>query len=238
MNAEPIPPPEPASLPRSWRLGLRQLFFAGLLILVPLSLTFFVLYQLFTFLDGIFAPLVQQAVGEHVPGVGLLVTVATVLALGWLSTNVLGRRLILLGEKLVARIPVARVIYSGTKGVLETLSQRQTEAFKRVVMIEYPRRGMFSLAFVTGTAHWPEVHPQTADVRMVFLPTTPNPTSGYLLIVPKEQVIDLPMTVEEGIRLVISGGILRPPEPLSAQRAASTASAPETPTSPPGSTPR
>lgn len=101
-------------------------------------------------------------------------------------------------------------MYSASKNVLEILSERQADAFKRVVLLEYPRKGIYAIAFVTGRVSWGWLHSGVADARTVFLPTTPNPTSGFLLVVPPEELIDLPITVEEGIRLVISGGILLP----------------------------
>jgi uncharacterized membrane protein len=194
----------------SWRQRLQTLLLAGLVVLAPLALTAFVLYQLFVLMDGIFAPLVVRVVGTHIPGVGMLLTLIVVLSLGWLSSKVLGRKLIQVGERLLYRIPIGRSIYAATKGVFEVLSQRQADAFRRVVLIEYPRRGCYSLAFVTATTHWAAIRPELADARTVFLPTTPNPTSGYLLILPRDQIIDLPFSVEEGVRMVISGGILLP----------------------------
>lgn len=183
---------------------------AGLVVLAPVTLTLFILVQIFLILDGLFEPAIVRVVGTHVPGVGLLLTLLVVMVLGWLSANVLGRRMIHLAERLMARVPIGRSVYSASKSVLEILSERQTDAFKRVVLIEYPRKGLFSVAFVTGKVGWSGLHPDLADARTVFLPTTPNPTSGYLLMVPMSGLIDLPITVEEGVRLVISGGILLP----------------------------
>lgn len=193
-------------------IQLRRTLITGLLILAPVALTIYVLLFLFQIMDGMFAGAVQHALGleRPLPGVGILLTLMVVLVLGWLSSNVFGRRLIMLLEKVLARIPVAKTIYASTKGIVEAVSQSQTEAFKRVVMIEYPRRGLFSVAFVTGNARWGELHPETSDLLLVFLPTTPNPTSGYLLLVPRDQTTDLPITIEEGVRMVISGGILMP----------------------------
>ncbi len=133
-----------------------------------------------------------------------------ILLLGWLSSNVFGRTVIHGIERLIARIPVAKSIYAATKGILEAVSKDQREAFKRVVLVEYPKQNIFALAFVTGGARWPSVHPATEDMLLVFLPTTPNPTSGYLLLVPRTEAIELPISVEEGVRMVISGGILLP----------------------------
>ena len=229
----PIPDPAtdpPAPPPLGWRLRFQRLLLGGLALLVPVALTGYVLYQLFLLLDGLFAPLVTRALGWRFPGLGALLTLTVVLLLGWLSANVVGRRLIGLAEKVVYRIPVGRVIYSSTKSVFQALSEQQKDAFRRVVLIEYPRRGIFSLAFVTGSARWPQIHPQIDDARLVFLPTTPNPTSGYLLIVPLEQIIDLPISVEEGVRLVISGGLLLPEVPAAgADRRAAPAGVPAAP---------
>ena len=190
----------------------------GLVILVPVTLTIYILKQIFDFMDGMFSPVVDRALqpyfpGAHVPGLGFLLTLLVVLLLGWLSTNVVGRRLIQMGEGLITRIPVAKSIYSATKGVLEAISIEQSEAFKRVVLIEYPKTDVFAIGFVTRWASWPAIDPRVSDVLLIFLPTTPNPTSGYLLMIPRDQAIDLPITVEEGIRMVISGGIVLPDIP-------------------------
>ena len=189
---------------------LRRLLVAGLVVLVPLALTAYVLYRLFELMDGMFAPVLVRATGWNAPGLGLLLTFAFILLLGWLSTSILGRRLISLGEMLLQRIPVGRTVYSASKSVLQVLAERPTDAFKRVVLIEHPRPGMFAVAFVTGRACWPQIHQDLADARLVFLPTSPNPTSGFLLIVPDDQIVDLPIPVEEGVRLVISGGLVSP----------------------------
>jgi len=187
----------------------------GLVILVPVTLTIYILKQIFDFMDGMFSPVVDRALqpyfpGAHIPGLGFLLTLLVVLVLGWLSTNVVGRRLIHAAEGLIARIPVAKSIYSATKGVLEAISFDQSDAFKRVVLIEYPKDDVFAVAFVTRSAEWPSLDQRTADVLFVFVPTTPNPTSGFLLLVPRSQAIDLPISVEDGIRMVISGGIILP----------------------------
>ena len=197
------------------RTRFKRVLLTGLVILVPVTLTVYILKQIFDFMDGIFAPVIDKAIGvylpgAHIPGLGLVLTLLVVLLLGWLSTNVVGRRLIHGAEALIDRIPVAKSIYSATKGVLEAVSFDQAEAFKRVVLIEYPKAGIFALAFVTRAARWPKLHPKTGDVLLLFVPTTPNPTSGFLLLVPRSDTIPMPMSVEEGIRMVISGGILLP----------------------------
>lgn len=206
----------PVSFEVPVRMRLRRMFFTGVVILVPVALSGYVLVQLFYFMDGIFAPRIQAWIDPHVPGfyipgLGLILTLLVVLMLGWFSSNIVGNRIVAALERLIARIPIGGSVYMATKGVMEALARDKSEAFKRVVLIEYPRLDMFALAFVTGSSAWPQVHERMADFVMVFLPTTPNPTSGYLLLVPRDQTINLPITVEEGVRLVISGGILLPP---------------------------
>ena len=226
MPEPPSDPPAPsrAELRRQRRaqrppLGLRfrRLLITGLLTLIPAALTIFIVVRLFEIMDGIFAPVIDSVVdryypGVRIPGLGLLLTLTVILLLGWLSTNVFGRRLIIAAERVIDKIPVAKSVYSSTKGIVEVFSKDQKEAFKRVILIRYPHRETFALAFVTGSARWPGVLPELDDFVLVFLPTTPNPTSGYLLLVPRKDTIDLPITVEAGVRMVISGGILVPPD--------------------------
>lgn len=197
------------------RTRLRRILLTGLVILVPVTLTIYILKVIFDFMDGMFSPVVDRALqpyfpGAHVPGLGFLLTLLVVLLLGWLSTNVVGRRLIYAAEGLIGRIPVAKSIYSATKGVLEAISFDQSDAFKRVVLIEYPKDDVFAVGFITRSAKWPSLDERTADVLLVFVPTTPNPTSGFLLLVPRSKAVDLPISVEDGIRMVISGGIVLP----------------------------
>ncbi len=229
--------PSPSVLPpheAGWRLRLRRTLIAGLLILTPATLTALILFELFQFMDGIFAPLLDRLIraavvtlsgpeavrpgGYRIPGLGLAMTLLAVLVLGWLSTNVVGRSLVHGFERLIARIPGARSIYSATKGVLEALSRDQRNAFKGVVLVEYPKDGLFALGFITEHADWSAVDPRLEDTLMVFVPTAPNPTSGFLLLIPEQAALPVPISVEEGIRMVISGGILQPrlpgpPEP-------------------------
>lgn len=216
-STTPLPRPEPAKHPPSWRARARNTLFAGLLILAPVYLTAYVLILLFNFMDGIFAPVIDRTIGAflgervHIPGLGLLLTLLVIVFLGWLSTLVLGRRIISIFEGLIRRIPIAKTVYGATKGVLEAVSRDQADAFKRVVLIEYPRRGIYGIGFVTNVpARWFTGDPRLTDLLPVFVPTTPNPTSGFLLMVPPDEVIDCPMSVEEGLRMIVSGGILQP----------------------------
>jgi len=206
-----------------WRTRFRRTLITGLLILAPVALTIFVLVQLFQLMDGVFSPLLDRILatalerpGIHVPGLGMLLTLLVVLLLGWLSQRVAGRRLLRNMERLIRRVPVAKSIYGATKGILQAVSRDQAEAFKRVVLVEYPKANIFALAFVTAGARWGHLDERLDDLLLVFVPTTPNPTSGFLLLVPRSEAIEMPMTVEEGVRMVISGGILLPrPLPTS-----------------------
>ncbi len=217
MTDSPAPAtPVTVVLETSLRARLRRMFLTGLVILAPVALAVYVLMLLFQFMDGIFAPRIQAWIdpwipGFYIPGLGLILTLLVILLLGWLSNNFIGRRVVATLERLIGRVPIGGSVYMATKGVMEALARDKSDAFKRVVLIEYPHRDMFAVAFVTGSGRWPQFHPRTADFVLVFLPTTPNPTSGYLLVVPRDKAVDLPMTVEEGVRMVISGGILLPP---------------------------
>ena len=224
-----VPGSEPAAHPPthspSWRHRFRTVLLAGLLFVAPVFITLYVLRVLFFFMDGIFAPLIDRALRQlfpdssiHIPGLGILLTLAVVLFLGWLSTNLVGRRLLDSVEAFLLRVPVVKSVYGATKGVLEAVSHDQAEAFKRVVLVEYPRLGVFSIGFVTGaSSRWPMADPR-ADEELVpvLIPRTPNPLSGYIVLVPPRQVIECAISVEEGVRMVVSGGIL-PPEALLAQ---------------------
>lgn len=212
---------------------------AGLLILVPAALTIYVLIAIFRIMDGFFGPLVDRGLSvfipdAHVPGLGLLMTLLVVLFLGWLSTSVVGGRVIESFERVIQRIPVGSTIYASTKGVMEAVSKSQGDTFTRVVLVEYPKKDIFVLGFVTRGARWGAVDPRTRDVLLVFVPTTPNPTSGFLLLVPRTEAVALPISVEEGIRMVISGGILLPEIPeLHARQAPGWAPADRPPSASP-----
>ncbi len=202
-----------APLPLGQRL--KRTFFTGLVLLVPAALSVWVLLALFHWMDGIFAPRIQQLIdpllpGFYIPGFGVILTVLLIFLLGWISNNVFGNRIVLWLGRMIARVPVAGSIYSASKTLMEAVSHDQSEAFKRVVLIEYPRKGLYALAFVTGSRRWPTVAERTADLLLVFVPSTPNPTSGFLLLVPREEAIELSMSVETGVQMVISGGIVSP----------------------------
>ena len=146
------------------------------------------------------------------PGLGLLIVCIFMTFIGALTAGILGRFWVRTSEKVLSRMPVIRSVYGALKQIFETVLSKQSDAFREVVLFEYPRRGSWALGFITGKTEG-EIQSSTEDeIVNVFLPTTPNPTSGYLLFVPRRELVVLSMTVEEGIKMVISGGIVTPPD--------------------------
>ncbi|MBT8419451.1 MAG: DUF502 domain-containing protein [Gammaproteobacteria bacterium] len=194
---------------------LRKYLIAGLLVWLPLGVTVLVLKLLVDAMDRTLLLLPSAwrpdvLLGFHVPGLGLLLSLAVVGITGVVVANLLGRRLIALWESLLTHIPLVRSIYLGVKQVVETVFTSDGKSFRKVVLIEYPRRGLWCLAFMTGTGLG-EVQARTGrEVIAVFVPTTPNPTSGFVLLVPTEDICELDMSVDEGLKLIISMGVAVP----------------------------
>jgi uncharacterized membrane protein len=148
----------------------------------------------------------------HIPGLGLILVIILVFVVGLLTRNFIGRKIVHLGENIVDRIPLVRVLYTGVKQLLEPLFLQKTNAFKRVALIEYPRRGVHVIGFVTGESKGEVQNKTSKDMMNVFVPTTPNPTSGFYILIPEDEVVYLNMSVEDAFKLIISGGIVSPPE--------------------------
>lgn len=181
---------------------LRGLLIRGLLVTVPILVTFALLRWVFRVLDSVLHPAFRLAVGNAPPGAGLVGGVVVILLVGLVASTGLGRRALLGLENLVFRTPLLRTIYGGTKQVLEVLVGGRQPPFRRAVLVEWPRRGVYALGFVTGE----EATPQ-GTVLKVFVISSPNPTTGFLMLVPEEQVVSVRMTVEEALTLVVSGGL-------------------------------
>jgi len=201
-----------------FRARLRAYFFTGVLITAPAAITIWLAWEVIGFFDnqvrGLIPPHYDIAdwVPFRVPGFGLLIFILAMMLIGAFTANLAGRYIVSLGERILAAMPVVRSVYGAMKQIFETVLAQKSDAFRQVVLIEYPRRGMWALGFVSGVTEG-EIQNLTEDeVLNVFLPTTPNPTSGYLLFVPRRDVIVLGMTVEEGIKMVVSGGIVTPPD--------------------------
>jgi len=197
------------------KLKIRRYLAAGLLVWVPLGVTFLTLRFLVNLMDRtlllIPTPLrPENLIGFRIPGLGVILTFVLLFATGALAANFFGKRLIEAWEGLLSRIPLVSWVYSGVKQVAETLLSPQAQAFRKVLLLEYPRIGIWSLGFQTA-ATLNEVQARTEkDVICVFVPTTPNPTSGFIMLVPKEDVVELDMTVDEALRMVISLGVVVP----------------------------
>lgn len=197
---------------------LRGYFFAGILITAPLGITFYLAWLFVNWVDNTITPLLPPTYNPEtylpfgVPGLGLLIVCIVMTLVGALTAGILGRFWIRTSERLLSRMPIVRSVYSALKQIFETVLSKQSNAFRDVVLFEYPRRGSWALGFITGKTEG-EIQSSTEDeIVNVFLPTTPNPTSGYLLFLPRRELVLLSMTVEEGIKMVISGGIVTPPD--------------------------
>ena len=211
-------PDQPAP-PRQRRLvaRLRNHFLTGLVIVGPVILTFYLTLWFVGLADAWVKPFIPDRYHPDtylpftIPGFGLIVALVFITLLGALTANLVGRSVVGFGEGLLQRMPFVRAVYRALKQIFETVLAQSSRSFREVVLVEYPRRGIWSLGFVTGTTSG-EVQERTADeVVNVFLPTTPNPTSGFLLFVPRQDLVPLDMTIEDGIKMVISGGIVAPP---------------------------
>lgn len=200
---------------------LRSYFGTGLLVLVPISLTGYIIYHLFLTVDGIFRGVIfefmRQQLGfrmgdQPIPGLGFITLIVFIVGVGVLARNYFGKQLINYGDKLVTRIPLINRIYVTIQQISEAFFGEKREVFKKAILFHYPRQGIYSIGFFTQDTKGPVQDSIDDDVVSVFLPTTPNPTSGFLLFVPKRDVIELDMSVEDALKLVISGGAIAPRE--------------------------
>jgi uncharacterized membrane protein len=190
---------------------LRRYLVAGLLVWVPLGVTLFVLNLLVEVMDRTLVLLPpayrpENLLGTRIPGLGIVLTLAVLLITGILVANLVGRRLVHFWESILQRIPLVRSIYSASKNFAEVILSDTTRSFNKVLLIEYPRKGLYSLCFQTST-NLGEIQARTGeDVICVFVPTTPNPTSGLIIMVPSAEVIELDMDVESALKMVVSRG--------------------------------
>lgn len=197
---------------------LRNNFLAGLVIIAPVGLTVWLIWTVTGWIDGFVLPLVpnkfqpEQYIGIDIRGLGVIFFLLFTLLVGWMAKGMIGRSFIGWGERAVGRMPVIRSVYNGLKQIAETVFAQSETSFDRAVLVEYPRKGLWAMAFISTSAKG-EVNrkiPVEDGLVSVFLPTTPNPTSGFLLFVPRSDVIELDMTVEEAAKLVISAGLVAP----------------------------
>jgi len=195
---------------------LRRYLIAGLLIWVPLGVTLLVLMWLVDVMDTTLLLLPQQyqpetLLGMRIPGLGIVLTVVVLLVTGVVAANLFGRQLVAGWESLLQRIPLVRSIYMGVKQLMEMLFSPGGQSFRKVLLIEYPRAGLWTLAFQTGVTVGEAQYKTSQNVVNVYVPTTPNPTSGFFIMVPQCDVVELDMSVDDGLKMLISMGAIVPP---------------------------
>ncbi len=193
----------------------RSYLIGGLVVWLPIIVTLFVLRFLIDLLDGILRLLPQKyqpdvLFGVHIPGLGVIISLIVLILTGIAVTNFLGKKLVVIWEAIVSRIPLVRSIHSGVKQVLHSVLTPGGPSFRKVLLVEYPRREMWSIAFQTG-----KVSPKVGamldeDLLTIFVPTTPNPTSGFLMVIPRKDAIELDLSVDEALKMVISLGVVQP----------------------------
>ncbi len=201
---------------------MKKYFITGLLVLVPLFITIWVVGTLIQTMDQSLQLLPaawqpKQLFGFHVPGLGVILTLLIIFVTGLVATNIFGQRLIVWWELLLSRVPFVKSIYSSVKQVSDTLFSNSGHAFRKAVLVQYPRLGSWTIAFITGTPGGDVVNHLTGDYISVYVPTTPNPTSGFFLMMPKADVIELEMGVDEALKYIISMGTVAPKDTLTQQ---------------------
>jgi len=225
-NPTPNPTPDPNEDKKvgfhiSVFAKLRGYFLAGVLVTAPISITLYLTWAFLKFVDSQVSSIIpaQYYPETTIPGLGLLIAIFSFVLIGWFARNYMGRVVIQISEYMLDKMPVIRTIYGGTKQVFETVMGSQSQAFREAVMFEFPRKGIWAMGFVTGVAKGETQRLTEDEVVNVFFPTTPNPTSGFLLLIPRKDLIPLEMSVEEAIKMIVSGGNLTPPDPADPSNA-------------------
>ena len=228
MSDKQFDGPENLTKPQSGLLaGLRNSFLTGLVVIAPVALTIWLIWSVIGWIDGFVLPflpslyhpdnilntLFGQDVAINIRGLGVVVFLLFTTFVGWIAKGFLGRSLIRFGENLVRRMPVVRSIYSGVKQIAETVFAQSDRSFEKACLIEYPRKGIWAIGFISTDAKGEVKYKVKAqsDLLSVFVPTTPNPTSGFMLFFPRSDVIELDMSIEDAAKLVISAGLVYPP---------------------------
>ena len=202
---------------------MKKILITGLLIWIPLAITIWVLDLIVTTMDQTLQLLPPQyqpqaLLGYQIPGIGVLLTLVVVFVTGVLASNILGRRLLRFWESILGRIPVVKTIYSGVKQVSDTLFAPGGQAFSKALLVQYPREGSWTIAFLTGQPGGDVANHLRGEYVSVYVPTTPNPTSGFFLMMPRAEVIELDMNVDDALKYVISMGVVPPETPGAKSR--------------------
>lgn len=199
------------TLQKSVLAQLRTTFLRGIGVMIPLVLTFWFFRALLNAIDGIFSPILETWVGMHIPGLGFAAMLAMILIVGLFTRNLVGRLFFAWFENLLRSIPFVRSVYTAVKDLVGAFAlDGKGKTFRQVVMIEYPRKGLFTVGFVTNEMPYRGPGRSHRTFLNVYIPNPPNPTSGVLILVPKKDAVELALTVEQGLKLVLSGGIVIP----------------------------
>lgn len=188
---------------------LKVHFLSGVLVVVPIILTYIVLRFLFETVDGILQPLLLKIFGYSIYGMGVLTTFLLIILAGILTRNFIGARLYQLGDRILVRMPLIRPIYSAAKQLLEAVAMPSMKSFKEVAMVEYPRKGTFALGFVSNRVQ-SNVEGSVGNYVSIFIPSTPTPVSGMVIVVPENEVYTVNMSIEDGVKFLVSGGVASP----------------------------
>jgi len=194
----------------------RRHFLAGILVTSPILITVYVTWLIVTFIDAQVAGLLPNSLDftkqlpHQIPGLGLIISIVVITFIGAITPGFIGRTLLKVGERILDNTPVVRSIYSAIKQIMETVMSTNSESFREVVLVEYPRKGIWVIGFVTGETKGEVQSLKKETLINVFIPTTPNPTSGFLLFLPKKDLMYMKMKVEDAVKMVISGGIVTP----------------------------
>lgn len=204
---------------------LRTYFLTGVIVTAPISITVYVTWSIIEWFDQKFLPLVPKLPKKYddylilpfdlpfdIPGLGLIVAVLGLTIIGFLTANLLGRSIVRIGERLVDQMPIVRGIYNVLKQLFETVLQDSSQAFQHAALVEYPRRGLYTIGFVAGDTKGEVLRRTKLDLVSVYVPTTPNPSSGFILFIPREDIQLLDMTVEQAMKYVVSVGVVVPPD--------------------------
>ncbi|MBL9200881.1 MAG: DUF502 domain-containing protein [Opitutaceae bacterium] len=212
--------------PNSRIVALRNAFFAGALLLAPLAITIWALGKIIDLLGGTFRPLYERVLPESLHNIPLLwdllaaiVVVACITALGYLSHYVFGKLFLHLVERFVQNIPGVGAVYNSVKQIVATFGSERRNLFSKVVLVQFPRAGVWTLGFLTNKQQGEAQSAAGSDIWTVFVPTTPNPTSGFLLMLPRSEIVELEMSVGDGMKMILSGGAVMPPWPQAAKPA-------------------
>lgn len=193
---------------------VKRYFFTGFFIILPVFITAYVLYAIFMFIDGIWGKVInfylRKYLGFGIPGLGFILGVLTILAVGFVATNLFGKRLLDFFERIFRKFPIIKMIYDPAKQIVDSFTSHKNPAFKRVVLVEYPSKGIWSIGFLTNEGFKEAMEKTGEDLLHVFIATTPSPFTGFLVLIPRRDIRILDMPVEGGIKLIVSGGIVKP----------------------------